>query len=140
LPSQADAVLTELRRLGWKDRGWRGKSYSWFRETDESLQKRYARPGNVRLMASIRHMLAAANRPWNYADALAKRMCGIDRLEWCSYESLLKVHTALKMDERRRAAKPVPSVTPLSPRGRCFDKLSMRGGGEGEQARSDNHA
>jgi len=91
-PTQAEAVLAELRRFGFRDRG------GYYGD----LRKRYARAGNERLMASIRHMLAAANRPWRYADAMAKRMCGIERLEWCGYENLKKVHTALKCDERRR--------------------------------------
>lgn len=95
LPDQAERVLAEMRRLGWRDKGAR---YG-------NLRKRYARPGNERLMASIRKMLADANRPWSYADTIAKKMCGIDRLEWCSYENLKNVHTSLKKDERRRKGK-----------------------------------
>jgi phage gp16-like protein len=95
LPHQVDDVLTELRRLGFVDHG---SNYG-------ALKKRFARDGNERLMASIRKMLAAANRPWGYADAMAKRMCGIERLEWCGTENLQKIHTALKYDERRRMAR-----------------------------------
>jgi len=49
----------------------------------------------------IEAQLAEAARPWAYADALAKRICGIDRIDWCEPADLLKIIAALTYDARR---------------------------------------
>lgn len=54
-----------------------------------------------RCIAKIEAQLAAAGRPWLYADAMAKRICGIERIEWCEPADLLKIIAALSYDARR---------------------------------------
>jgi len=64
-----------------------------------------ARPAGVGdrqlYVRKIEAQLTAAGRPWAYADALAKRICGIERIDWCEPADLLKIITALNYDARR---------------------------------------
>lgn len=57
------------------------------------------------LMAKVRALLANDQRPDAYADAMAKRMFGIARLEWLDTDQLRSVVAALTYDARRRARK-----------------------------------
>lgn len=61
--------------------------------------------GKERMVAKVRALLAAANRPDAYADALARRICGVERFDWCEPQQLHKLVSALMYDRRRRAAQ-----------------------------------
>lgn len=52
-------------------------------------------------LGKIEAYLAEAKRPWEYADALAKRLCGVDKVEWVPTELLYRIITALKKDAER---------------------------------------
>ncbi|MDI3260052.1 MAG: DUF1018 domain-containing protein [Sinobacteraceae bacterium] len=54
------------------------------------------------LLQKIGALLADARRPWKYAQALAKRIAGKDRLELCSDAELRKIVAALAIDQQRR--------------------------------------
>lgn len=54
-----------------------------------------------RYIAKIEAQLATAARPWAYADAMAKRICNIERIDWCEPADLLKIIAALTYDARR---------------------------------------
>lgn len=54
------------------------------------------------MLGKVAALLADAQRPWNYAHAIAKRVAKVDRVEWCDGVGLHKVVTALVMDARRR--------------------------------------
>jgi phage gp16-like protein len=54
-----------------------------------------------RYIAKIEAQLTAAGRPWAYADAMAKRICNIDRIDWCEPADLARVIAALSYDARR---------------------------------------
>jgi phage gp16-like protein len=41
------------------------------------------------------------NRPWSYADALAKRICKVDKIIWVPGDQLHKVIAALRYQARR---------------------------------------
>lgn len=56
-------------------------------------------------IAKIEALLADAGRPWEYVEAMAKRMCRVDALRFCTPEQLGKLIAALEYDRRRRAAK-----------------------------------
>ncbi|MGL4885496.1 MAG: phage protein GemA/Gp16 family protein [Aeromonas veronii] len=45
--------------------------------------------------------LAAAGRTWAYADAMAMRICKVERLEWCDEPQLQKLIAALNYDANR---------------------------------------
>ncbi len=53
------------------------------------------------LIRKLEAQLAEAKRPWTYADAMAKRICKVERIEWCGPEHLLKIIAALSYDAKR---------------------------------------
>ncbi len=88
---QRRAVIDEFYRLGWKP-------------------KTHRKPGRVaagktQLMAKIEALLTDAARPWAYADGVAKRVCKVDSVQFCTDQQLHKVVAALMYDQRRRRAR-----------------------------------
>ncbi len=59
-----------------------------------------------RYIGKIAAQLTTAGRPWAYADAMAKRICNIDRIDWCEPADLLKIIAALTYDARRHGREP----------------------------------
>lgn len=57
------------------------------------------------LRRKIDAMLAEAQRPPAYGDALARRIAKVERLDWCTPAQLGKIVAALTYDERRREAR-----------------------------------
>jgi phage gp16-like protein len=95
-PVQRQELLAELEARGWR-RGW-GR---------QAAQRVEARGKDTRQLAKVRALLAEGGKTIEYGDALAKRLAGVDRLEWCKPPQLGKVIAALELDARRRAAKAV---------------------------------
>lgn len=62
-------------------------------------------------IGKIEALLADAGRAWAYADSIAKRVCKIDRIEFCRGEHLAKIIAALVYDAKRRA-RAAQSVKP----------------------------
>lgn len=61
--------------------------------------------GRELLVAKIRALLINGPdgaRPDAYADAMAQRMFGVQRFEWCQPDQLRKLIQALEVDKRRR--------------------------------------
>src|SRR3990172_1528704 len=58
------------------------------------------------LIKKIEAYLAAAHRPWSYADSMARRICKRDRVALCEPAQLRKLVAALEYDARRRAKPP----------------------------------
>lgn len=56
-------------------------------------------------IGKIEALLADAGRPWAYVEAMAKRMCKVNALRFCTPEQLGKLIAALSYDAKRRAAK-----------------------------------
>jgi phage gp16-like protein len=54
-------------------------------------------------LRKIGALLADARRSWDYAEAMAARMCGKDALEFCDDADLSKIIAALAIDQRRKA-------------------------------------
>jgi phage gp16-like protein len=92
-PDQLAALVNEILRL----RGAPARKAS-------SLGEWAGRPAGKLppLLAKIEALLADAGREWAYAIAMAKRMCKVDRLEWCSDDQLSKLVAALQIDANRR--------------------------------------
>lgn len=57
------------------------------------------------LRKKIDRQLEALNRPPTYGDALAQRICKVEKLIWCDIEQLRKVVAALAYQQRREAQK-----------------------------------
>lgn len=88
-------VLDHLRRLGWHARPTR---------------KRIAYPGtphNIDREAQLQKIeaqLADMGLPWSYADAIARRQTGIERVAWVrSREQLAAIIAALAVEQEKRA-------------------------------------
>lgn len=88
------AVIAEMLRLGATDkspqRAQRGKP----KGLDRSPYLR-----------KIGALLADAGRPWEYAHALARRMCRVDRLQFAREADLRKIVAALAIDAQRQRAR-----------------------------------
>lgn len=53
------------------------------------------------LVDKLEALLADGARPWNYARAMAKRMFGVEQLEWASAGQLHSLVAALEYQKRR---------------------------------------
>lgn len=56
-------------------------------------------------LAKIEAMLAAAGRPWAYADGMARRMFHVARVTFCHPEQLQKLIAALAYDAKRHGRR-----------------------------------
>jgi len=83
-------VLAHLQRCGWKPKA-----------AAKVGRKPSVGRGRKALVGKIEALLAEAKRPWSYADAMAKRMFGVDKTDWLEPEQLVKVVAALTYDAKR---------------------------------------
>lgn len=87
--AQLDAVAAKLRQLlGQSANGWKNKP------KDPALMVQA-------LVRKVEAQLADQGREWDYAHALAKRICKVDRIEFCTPADLRKVIAALDYDAKR---------------------------------------
>jgi len=94
---QLNAIANELRKQTGKPA-----------KAAEAARQRVGKPrGDLSpQLGKIEALLADAGREWEYAHALARRLCkGVVRLEWCSTDQLAKVIAALQIDADRRARR-----------------------------------
>lgn len=95
-PRQIGRVLAEFERLGWEPKpSAKPAAKRTGRATPNPSDERKA------LVGKIEAQLAAAGRPWAYADALALRMFQIERAEWCEPDQLRRLVAALAYDAKR---------------------------------------
>lgn len=52
-------------------------------------------------LSKIEALLAVGNRPWAYADALAKAICKVEKVAWVPDYDLYKIITALRKQAQR---------------------------------------
>lgn len=88
-------VLDHLKACGFKARAARRSPHPG---APHNLE------GNAQL-GKVEALLADAGRPWDYADRLARRMYGKERVAFCDGAELQGLITALVKDQRRRRAK-----------------------------------
>ena len=62
-------------------------------------------PDQARLIEKIEALLADAQRPWAYADGMAKHMFKRESVKDCESGELVRIVAALTYDAKRRAAK-----------------------------------
>lgn len=87
---QLDKALAKMKRLGFMPKP-APKAGKRPKPTDE--RERY--------MAKVEALLADAKRPWDYADATAKRMFKIDKAAWLDIAQLRSLMVALEIEVRR---------------------------------------
>ncbi len=85
-------LVAYLRDCGWSDN----------RPKEAKHTKPTAIKGCEGLMDKIEAQLADAKLPWSYAEAIAKRVCKVARLEWCNAAHLGKVIGALERNAQYR--------------------------------------
>lgn len=95
--SQRAELLTEF-----EGRGWQRSKATTRRRKRPFLEARGGKDSAQ--LRKIRALLAGAGRDHAYGDALAKRLCQVERLEWCKPDQLTKVIAALEYDKKRRSA------------------------------------
>ena len=91
------AVLDEMRRLGFVD----GK----VKRSHAGRPRNMDSPDRGAQLGKIEAMLLEANRPWAYADAIARRICGVEKIAWCTSEQLRKVIAALVSNAKREGRR-----------------------------------
>lgn len=93
-PLQLNAVLDEFKRLG----GLRPSP------------KTKGKPANFNsnampeMITKVEALLADMKLPWSYADSIAKRQFGIERVAWCrTQDELRAIIAALDVEQEKRA-------------------------------------
>lgn len=86
--AELDAVINELRRLGYEPAGKHGTTVR------PAADKRA-------MMGKIGAILADLDLHWNYAHGMAKKMVGKENLAFCTPEELKKVMQALIIHQKR---------------------------------------
>jgi phage gp16-like protein len=84
------AVLHHLKACGFKGKRGRNPRKGTPRKDTPQLRK-------------IEALLADTGRPWSYGHAIARRICKVERLEWCKPDDLRKIIAALEYDRKRRS-------------------------------------
>jgi phage gp16-like protein len=90
--TQRFKVIAELERLGYKPKARRNYGCKPSVNGDKTA-----------LIGKIEAQLADAKLPWAYAEAIAKRVCKVDKLAWCNAAQLGKVIAALSYRAKRQA-------------------------------------
>lgn len=83
------AVLDHMRRLGFESPKYRPK----------------ASKATVAQINKVRAQLYDAGRDEAYGDALAKRICKVEKLVWCKPDQLNRIVAALWYDQKRRQTR-----------------------------------
>lgn len=92
-------VLEHMKACGWMPRAPKVKKPSPWDWVNNAAEDR--KP----MLRKIAVMLKEANRAKAYADGMAKRMHGIDVVEFCRPDQLHDIVAALVKDQARRAAR-----------------------------------
>ncbi|MBL1267629.1 MAG: regulatory protein GemA [Halomonas sp.] len=89
-------VMYEFRRLGFEPK------------PAKKAGRKAPRPPRSRqnVMAKIEAMLTHAQRPWAYADSMAKRMFNVERVDWLDDDQLHRLMTGLIIDAKRQGRYP----------------------------------
>lgn len=90
-PRQIGAVLAAFEALGWQPKA----------PAKQGRKRPNVKATRERLLGKIEAQLAAADRKWAYVDAMALRMCKVERVEWCDETQLQKLIIALNYDAKR---------------------------------------
>ena len=89
-PRQMGAVLAEFERLGFKSKS-----------TRQGRAKPVTTNNKQKYVNKIEALLAEAKRPWSYADAMAKHMFKVERVEWLNASQTQRLMQALIIDAQR---------------------------------------
>lgn len=77
--------------------GWRPKRKTPYLGQPVNIDSKERGPQ----LRKIEALLAEAGRPWKYADGVARKICKVDKVQWCTPDQLRKVIAALIYDAKR---------------------------------------
>ena len=83
----------------FRGKGWGKENYTKGRP--HNMQA----PGRKRQLSKIEALLAEAGRPWSYVDGMVKKICKVDKLEFCTPALLSKIIAALMKDAKRHGRR-----------------------------------
>ena len=89
-------VMREFRRLGFEPKPAKKAG----RKAPSPPRSRQS------VMSKIEAMLTHAERPWAYADSMAKRMFNVERVDWLDDDQLHRLMTGLIIDAKRQGRYP----------------------------------
>lgn len=89
------AVLKELTLKGWQPKQQKSG------RRPRPVASREALMGKIEALLADKAKRQGAPVSWNYAHAVAKRVCKVDRLDFCDNIMLGKVIAALSYDQNR---------------------------------------
>jgi len=92
-------LLEHFKACGWKPAAPREKAaggWAWVNRATEDKKP---------MLRKIAVMLREADRPKRYADAIARRMHGVDLVEFCRPDQLHDIVAALVADHKRKEAR-----------------------------------
>lgn len=93
-PSQLAAVLDEFKRLG----GLRPSPKT------KGKPRNFDSHAMPEMITKVEALLADMKLPWSYADSIAKRQFGIERVAWCrTQDQLRSIIAALDVEQEKRA-------------------------------------
>jgi phage gp16-like protein len=94
---QRQAVLEHLANLGFKNDRKRGRPRNMERKPSQPEDQ----ASRARQLEKIEALLTVGGKAWGYADALAQRICRVDRVAWVPTSDLYKIITALRKQAKR---------------------------------------
>lgn len=90
-------LLDLFRARGWQSKGPARKGRKPFAQTPSGTP-----PLRGELIKKIEAHLTLRGLHWNYAHAMAKRICKVERVEWCDDGQLWKLVAAFEYDSKRK--------------------------------------
>ncbi|MGO9375445.1 MAG: phage protein GemA/Gp16 family protein [Syntrophobacteraceae bacterium] len=88
-----DELMNKLRACGFKPLGGSKRAAGMHSDLLKEKQP---------MLSKIGAILADLDMPWPYADKVAKKMFGVDRLRWCTTDQTWKVLQALIIFQNRK--------------------------------------
>jgi phage gp16-like protein len=68
---------------------------------DESKAATWSQASRARQLEKIEALLTIGGKSWAYGDAMAKRICKVDKITWVADGDLYKIITALRKQAQR---------------------------------------
>jgi phage gp16-like protein len=96
-PQERSLVINHMISLKERAQGYPGRPANM----DKKAAKNYAQYTRATQLEKIEALLAIGKKPWPYADALAKRICKIDKIAWVPDGQLYKIIAALTYQAKR---------------------------------------
>lgn len=93
--AQMDAVLREFTGFGWQPKQPKAG------RKPNPAKSRAAQMGKIEALLADKASRQGTPVSWNYAHAIARRVCKVELLDFCDAEMLGKVIAALSYDLRR---------------------------------------